>query len=161
VISAYKIQNNAIESLKAEFEDAAFDAKGRIFAAVDMALSLDDAEKARDVAGFKYPSSSYNLAYARDKMQFLLQGAKGKYVAKDDYLSVYNAHKLWGDYLKEIGRHANGFGSVPTNEDRIEALIAQNGAKKMEKRLTSFLKKRIAAELDVADYGIAPKRLEI
>ena len=122
MIKAYEIQDKVISGLKTEFETAAFAAKGKVFAAVDAALSLGDVEQARDVAGFKYPMSSYNLAYARDKMQFLLQGAQGKYVAKDDYLSVFNCHKLWGDYLKDIGRHANGFGSVPTNEDRIEAV---------------------------------------
>lgn len=159
--SPYEIQKKAIASLKAEFEQASFDALGKIHAATMLAVSAQGVQEARDVGGFRYADATggYNLAYARERMQFLLEGQHGNYKAADDYLNVNFSVRLWGDYLVSINRHANGFGSIPSNENTIEELIAQNGAKKMEKRLTSYLKRRIKDTVEKADYGIAPKSL--
>lgn len=160
-LSPYDIQVRAIASLKEEFEQAAHDARGKIHAAVEMAMSATDVEQVRSVAGFKYPSFSYNLGYARDRMQFLLQGAEGRYQPADSHLSVNVSMKLWGDYLQSIGRHSTGFASVPANEGTIDSLIKQNGPKKMEQRLKSYLKRRIKDAVKSADYGIAPQKLKI
>ncbi|GEM_PF-4876046 len=39
--------------------------------------------------------------------------------------------------------------------------MKQNGAKKMEKRLTAFLKKRIEDTQERAAYGVAPKEFKL
>lgn len=159
--SAYQIQQRAIASLKTEFENAIYTAKGKIFSAVDAALMVEDIEAVRDVMGFKYPDFTHNLGYARDYVQFLVKGAEGTYLPQDRYLNVGADNKLWGDYLISIKRHANGFGSIPANRNTIQELIDQNGPKKMEKRLAAFLKKRIDYTSAHAAYGIAPKTLDI
>ncbi len=129
-----KIANNALTSLQEEFKQAA-DLASQDF--IDKCIK-SPLENERSI---HRNTSSYN--YTLNQMQFLFNGTNGAYQSVDDFSGVC-MYDIWGDYLQSIKRLDHGSGCYPRNGRTIVQLIEQNGPKKMEKRLASYLKRRIA-----------------
>lgn len=123
------IREKALKSLKEEFHEAAITSSSNLIAWIE--TSAENPIHRND--------GSYN--HKLNTLQFLFNGSNGRYQAVSSFSS--DPYDLWGDYLQSIGRLTHGFGSSPRNGEIIKSLVKQNGPKKMEQRLTAYLRRRI------------------
>ncbi len=123
------IREKALKSLKDEFHKAAITSSSNFMTWIE--ASAENPIHRND--------GSYNRKL--NTLQFLFNGSNGRYQAASSFSS--DPYDLWGDYLQSIGRLTHGFASYPRNSKIIKSLIKQNGPKKMEQRLTAYLRRRI------------------
>lgn len=138
------IQAQALKGLQAEFIKAADEKRNDLTSSFQGALEDPVHENVQRNDRAPWGKRKVFDKWDNDfqKLKFLHEGAMGEYAAPD-FSSMDRHSNVWNDYLKDIGRLHNGSGCYPRNDGVVEKLIKQNGPKKMEQRLTGFLKRRI------------------
>jgi|GEM_PF-3515430 len=149
------IHARVIHSLKDEFQAAADEALDIYLQAAGKAITDTALPGTRNCTSLKY-----NIASARVKMQFLLAGAEGRYHNGNDYSAPISAGKAWGEYLDELGHGQHGWASYPANESILRGLIKINGPKKMEHRLTQYVRRQISQAVNsISEYVLPAEAL--
>ena len=142
--TAEAIQSQALKGLQADFVKAANEKRKDLTASFQGALEdpVHENVQRNDRApwGKRKVFDKWDSDF--QKLKFLHEGATGGY-ATPEFSSMDGYNNIWNDYLRDIGRLHSGFGCYPRNDGVVEKLIKQNGPKKMEQRLTGFLKRRI------------------
>ncbi len=132
-ITSYDVQQAAFQNVTDDFNKAVAVGRKKYikmvsdFASGDQSIRMDASQMKQSLLA----------------LRFLEKAAKGEYHPKSITSSYRFGERLWEDYLDDIGALHHGFGCVPRNEDEVEKRMRQNGPKKMEERLTKFLKRRV------------------
>jgi len=127
--TSHDIQQHAFKALQKDFSKAAKKASSNLTAMLKNADTICN-------TSLSHNGRLHNL-------QFLLKATQGEYTSTEAYGRC--SGNLWSDYLSSLGRLQHGWGSFYDNIDTTDKLIKQNGPKKMEERLTGYLKRRITS----------------
>ena len=132
-LSSYDVQTAAFKSVTADFNRAVVQGRQKY---LDMATDFAVGDQS-----IRQHASKMNQSLLA--LRFLEKAAKGEYASSSSTTSYRFGGAVWEDYLNDIGALHHGFNSANNNDDEVQKRMKQNGPKKMETRLTQFLKRRV------------------